>query len=238
MPSQKILEAKKQVVSSYVSDFREAVSFVFADARGLTVAEDTELRANLRKGNVKYKVIKNTTSRFVFKELQVEGLDEVLQGPTAIAYSTEDVIQPAKLLSDFSKKHEKLEIKSGILEGKVLSVSEVKELAKIPGRDVLYTQIAYGLNGPITKLAMLLDALRVKLEESGEIAPSSPAAEVPAAESDETQPTAADEAPAAPAESEAPAEATNPEVPAAETDEKTSGDVPEAAAQETDQTAE
>ena len=179
MPSQKILEKKKQGVSSLVGDFKEAVSFVFVDARGLTVLEDTEMRADLRKNNVKYQVIKNTTSKFVFDNLGIQGLEEVFKGPTAIAYSTEDVIVSAKVLYDYAKKYEKLEIKSGVLDGKVISANEVNALAKIPGKDVLYTQIAYGLNGPITKLAMLLDALRVKLEEGGEAAP---AAEAPAVE--------------------------------------------------------
>jgi len=178
MPSQKILEAKKQVVSSYVSEFKEALSFVFADSRGLTVEEDTELRNELRKNNVKYQVVKNTTSRFVFQELQIEGLEEILKGPTAIAYSKEDAIASAKIVEKFAEKFENLEIKSGVMDGKVISADEVKTLAKIPAKEVLYTQIACGFNSPITKLAMLLDALRIKLESEGEIAPSEPVAEV------------------------------------------------------------
>ena len=172
MPSQKILEKKQEIVSSLVEDFKDAVSFVFVDARGLTVSQDTQMRADLRKSEVKYQVIKNTTSKFVFDALEISGLEEVLKGPTAIAYSKKDIVLPAKVLSDFAKKYDKLDVKSGILEGKVISADDVKALAKIPGRDVLYTQIAYGLNGPITKLAMLLDALRVKLE-SGDAAEES-----------------------------------------------------------------
>ena len=170
MPSQKILKQKKELVSSLVSDFKDAVSFVFVDARGVTVLQDTEMRAELRKNNVKYQVIKNTTSKFVFDEMKIEGLEETLKGPTAIAYSNEDVIAPAKILCKFAKNIDKLEIKTGVLEGKVISKEEVNDLAKIPGKEVLYAQIAFGLNSPITKLAQLLDAVRVKMEENdGEV---------------------------------------------------------------------
>lgn len=219
MPSQKILEAKKKEVSEFVSEFEKAISFVFADARGLTVLEDTELRSNLRKNNVKYQVIKNTTSRFVFQQLKVEGLEEVLKGPTAIAYSTEDVVLPAKVIQEHADKFPNLEIKSGIMEGKVISTDEVKELAKIPGKEVLYTQIACGLNSPITKLAMLLDALRVKLEEGGEISPSTEEDKVSAAEEKPAEQAPAAETPvaeAAPADGEAPAPAVEEAAPAAE----------------------
>lgn len=184
MPSQKILEQKKEVVSSLVSDFKDAVSFVFVDARGITVLQDTEMRAELRKNNVKYQVIKNTTSRFVFDEMKIEGLEETLKGPTAIAYSNEDIIAPAKILSKFAKDFEKLEIKKGVLEGKVISKEEVSSLAKIPGKEVLYAQIAFGLNSPITKLAQLLDAVRVKMEENGG---ESPPVATPSAEEQATQ---------------------------------------------------
>jgi len=167
MPSQKILEAKKKVVAALAADFKDAKSFVFADARGLTVLQDTEMRADLRKNGVKYQVIKNTTSKIIFKELGVEGLEEVFKGPTAIAYSTEDMIVPAKMMKQYADKYEKLTLKGGVLEGKAMSVADVNALASIPSKDVLYGQVVYTLISPVTKLAMLLKAVAEKAEEAG-----------------------------------------------------------------------
>ncbi len=169
MPSQKILDAKKKMVAELVSDYRNAKSFVFADARGLKVSTDTEMRADLRKNNVSYKVIKNTTATLIFKELGIKGLEDILKGPTAIAYSTEDAIVPAKILKQYADKFDKLNLKGGVIEGKVASAEEVKVLAKIPGKEVLYGQIAYGLLFPMTKLAMLLKAAAEKIESEGPI---------------------------------------------------------------------
>lgn len=167
MPSKKILEAKQQAVASLVADFKEAKSFVFADARGLTVLKDTEMRAELRKNNVHYQVLKNTTLKIVFKELGIDGLDEVFKGPTAVAYSTEDMIAPAKFMKQFADKNDKLDIKGGILEGATISVEEVNALASIPSREVMYGQVCYALISPVTKLAMLLKAIAEKAEAVG-----------------------------------------------------------------------
>lgn len=169
MPSQKILDAKKKMVAELVSDYQKAKSFVFADARGLKVSTDTEMRADLRKNNVSYKVIKNTTATLIFKELGIKGLEDILKGPTAIAYSTEDAIIPAKILKQYADKFDKLNLKGGVIEGKAASAEEVKILARIPGKEVLYGQIAYGLLFPMTKLAMLLKAAAEKVQEEGPI---------------------------------------------------------------------
>ena len=120
MPSEKILAAKKQVVADLVASCKDSASFVFVAARGLTVLQDTEMRSELRKNNVTYKVVKNTTLRLVFKELGIEGLDDMLVGPTAVAYS-DDIIAPAKVLANYAEKIAVLEIKGGIIEGKALS---------------------------------------------------------------------------------------------------------------------
>ena len=164
MPSKKILEAKQQVVASLVAEYKEAKSFVFADARGLTVLKDTEMRADLRKNEIRYQVLKNTTSKLVFKEL---GIDEMFKGPTAIAYSTEDMIAPAKFMKKYADKYDKLNLKGGILEGATISVEDVNALASIPSKEVLYGQIVYGLISPVTKLAMLLNAIVEKAEAAG-----------------------------------------------------------------------
>ena len=197
MPSEKILAAKQQRVEDLVSELKGATTYVFVATRGLTVAQDTEMRSELRKAGVKFEVIKNTVLRRVFAELGFEGLDEVFEGPTAVGYS-DDIIAPAKVLAKFSEDFEPMEIKGGIIDGKVATVAEIVALSKVPDPTTLQTQVAYSLLFPFTKLAMLVKAVaEKKQEEGGEAAPvAAPAAE-----------TAAVEAPAeAPAEEAAPAE--------------------------------
>ena len=197
MPSEKILAAKQQRVEELVSELKGATTYVFVATRGLTVAQDTEMRSELRKAGVKFEVIKNTVLRRVFAELGFEGLDELFQGPTAVGYS-EDIIAPAKILAKYSEDFEPMEIKGGIIDGKVATVAEIVALSKVPDPTTLQTQVAYSLLFPFTKLAMLVKAVaEKKQEEGGEAAPvAAPAAE-----------TAAVEAPAeAPAEEAAPAE--------------------------------
>lgn len=193
MPSEKILAAKQQRVEDLVSELKGATTYVFVATRGLTVAQDTEMRSELRKAGVKFAVIKNTVLRRVFAELGFEGLDELFQGPTAVGYS-EDIIAPAKVLAKYSEDFEPMEIKGGIIDGKVATVAEIVALSKVPDPATLQTQVAYSLLFPFTKLAMLVKAVaEKKQEEGGEAAPATE--------------TAAVEAPAeAPAEETAPAE--------------------------------
>ena len=196
MPSEKILAAKQQRVEELVSELKGATTYVFVATRGLTVAQDTEMRSELRKAGVKFGVIKNTVLRRVFAELGFEGLDEVFEGPTAVGYS-DDIIAPAKVLAKFSEDFEPMEIKGGIIDGKVATIAEIVALSKVPDPTTLQTQVAYSLLFPFTKLAMLVKAVaEKKQEEGGEAAPvAAPAAEEVKAEA---------EAPAA--EAEAPAE--------------------------------
>ncbi|MBQ6270604.1 MAG: 50S ribosomal protein L10 [Clostridiales bacterium] len=198
MPSEKILEAKKKIVADLVASYKEAQSFVFVDARGLTVEQDTALRTEMRKNGVSYKVVKNTTLNLVFKELGIEGLDEMFKGPTAVAYSTEDMMAPAKVSKKFADDFEKLSIKGGIIEGKVATVAEVEALAAVPSKDVLLSQIVYALLFPITKLAMLTKATAEKLEAEGGVAAAPAAEETPAeeAKAEEAAPAAEEAAPA------------------------------------------
>lgn len=181
MPSEKILEAKKKIVADMVASYKEAQSFVFVDARGLTVEQDTALRSEMRKNGVCYKVVKNTTLNLVFKELGFEGLDDMFKGPTAVAFSTEDLIAPAKVAKKFADDFEQLSIKGGIIEGKLATVAEVEALAAVPSKDVLLSQIVYALLFPITKLAMLTKATAEKLQEEGGVSAEAPA-EAPAEE--------------------------------------------------------
>ena len=181
MPSEKILAAKQQRVEDLSSALKGATTYVFVATRGLTVAQDTEMRAELRKAGVKFEVIKNTVLRRVFAELGFEGLDEVFKGPTAVGYS-DDLIAPAKILAKYSKDIEPMEIKGGIIDGKVSSVDEVIALSQVPEPETLQTQVAYALLFPFTKLAMLVKAVAEKKEEGGEAPAAAPAeAEAPAA---------------------------------------------------------
>lgn len=199
MPSEKILAAKKQVVADLVEAYKGAATFVFVSARGLTVEQDTNMRNELRKNEVKYQVVKNTTLRLVFKELGIEGLDDIFAGPTAVAYS-DNLITPAKIIAKFADEYEVLTIKGGAIEGKAASVDEIVALSKVPDKEVLYGQVVYGLLFPFTKLAMLIKAVAEKAEENGGAAPV-----VEAAAEEATAEAATEEAPAA---EEAPAEET------------------------------
>lgn len=164
MPSQKVLEAKREVVAGLSNEFKQAQSIVFADYRGLTVEQDTAMRTALRKAGVKYQVVKNTLSSRALKDTGIEGLDELLKGPTAIAYSTKDVVVAAKVVKEFADKFDKLTIKGGVLEGKAIQAADVVQLAKIPSKEVLYGQVVFGLIAPIASLAIILNAVREKLE--------------------------------------------------------------------------
>ena len=197
MPSEKILASKQQNVAELAEAMKGAACYVFVSTRGLTVEQDTKLRAELRGAGVKFKVIKNTTLKRVFKEIGIDGVDSLFEGPTAVGYSDE-ITAPAKILAKYAEDIEPMEIKGGIIDGKVASVAEVIALSKVPDVDTLRTQVAYSLLFPFTKLAMLVKAVaEKKQEEGGEAAPVAAPAEAPAAE----------EAPAeAPVEAAAPAE--------------------------------
>ena len=211
MPSEKVLEAKKAQVAEVIDVLKEAQTGVLVDYRGLTVEEDTALRTKLREANVKYFVMKNTLLLRAAKEVGLEALEEALHGPTAIAVSSEDAVAPAKVLADFAKENEKLEIKSGFMDGAVMSLDEIKTLAATPNMDTLIAKMMGSLNSPISSLARLLATIADGGVEIADLiakkeAEAAPAEEAPAVEE------AAAEAPAeeAPAE-EAPAETADAE---------------------------
>lgn len=159
MPSTKVLEAKKQIVEGLKETMQSAVSGVFVDYCGLTVEQDTDLRNKLRAANVDYKVVKNTLVRFAAKEIGFDELDPILNGPTAMAVSMTDEVTPAKVLADFAKEHEELELKSGFLDGKVISLEDLKQLAATPNRDTLLAKLLGSLNAPASNLVRTLQAL-------------------------------------------------------------------------------
>lgn len=167
MPSEKVLESKKAVVAELVERLKGAQAGVLADYRGLTVAQDTELRAKLREAGVEYTIVKNTLTRFAANEVGLGELDPILHGPTALATSTDDVVAPAKVLVEFAKNNEQLEIKAGFVDGKVIDVSEVKVYASIPNKETLISKMMGSLQAPIGNLVRTLDAI-AKKDESAE----------------------------------------------------------------------
>ncbi len=167
MPSKKILEQKVKIVSNLTAEFKQAQSIVFAEYRGLTVAQDTAMRAAMRKAGVKYQVIKNTQSLRALKDMGVEGLEEILKGPIAVAYSKNDVTATAKIVKEYADKFDKFNIKGGVLDGKMIDVDQVQSLAAIPSIEVLYGQVVFSLMAPISGLAMILNAVKEKCESAG-----------------------------------------------------------------------
>jgi large subunit ribosomal protein L10 len=157
MPSAKILESKKQDVLELTNKLKNATAIMLADYRGLTVEQDTELRNAFRAANVEYRVVKNSLTRFAAKEIGIEGIDEYLSGPTSMAISLIDPVAPAKILAEFAKKYTNLEIKAGVLEGKVIDLNTVKELADLPSKEELVGKVLGSLNAPITGFVTVLN---------------------------------------------------------------------------------
>ncbi len=193
MPSEKILLSKQNQVAELAEELKGATTIVVADHRGLTVAQDTELRTALRKEGITYKVVKNTILTRATADAGLENMDELFKGPSAIAFS-EDPIAAAKVMHDFQKKFDKLEIKGGAMEGKVTDLAALKALASIPPVEVLYAQVVGGLVSPISGLAMIIDAIRQKVEEEGAETAAAVVAPVEEAAAEETVSEAGSEA--------------------------------------------
>ncbi|MEA3319831.1 MULTISPECIES: 50S ribosomal protein L10 [Bacillaceae] len=163
----KAVEVKKQAVGEIADKFKGSVSTIVVDYRGLNVSEVTELRKQLREAGVEFKVYKNSLTRRAAEAADINGLNDALTGPNAIAFSTEDVVAPAKILNDFAKKHEALEIKAGVIEGNVATVEEVKALAELPSREGLLSMLLSVLQAPIRNLALVTKAVADQKEEQG-----------------------------------------------------------------------
>ncbi|WP_069651090.1 50S ribosomal protein L10 [Caloranaerobacter ferrireducens] len=157
------IEQKKQIVQEIKDKIDRAQAVVLVDYRGLNVEEVNELRKKYREAGVEYKVYKNTLMRFAFKDAGLEEFNNYLTGPNAIAFSYDDPVSAAKVTSEFAKEHDKLEIKAGVVDGEVIDVNRVKELANLPSREVLIAQVLGGLNGPITGFANVLQGTIRKL---------------------------------------------------------------------------
>ena len=157
--SEAIIAKKAQQVAEVAEQFKNASSVVVVDYLGITVEEATNLRAELRKAGVQFAVIKNSILSRAAKEAGLEGMDDIFKGPSAVAFSNDDVVAPAKILADFAKKVEALEIKAGVIEGKVSSKEEIEALAKLPNREGLLSMLLSVLQAPVRNTALAFKAV-------------------------------------------------------------------------------
>lgn len=165
MPSEKVLEQKKQAVAKLADTLKESCAGVLVDYKGITVADDTVLRKELRDANIKYTVVKNTLLGLAFKEAELQGLEQVLTGTTAIATSPDDYAAAARILAKFADKHKNFSIKAGFIDGKSISVDMVRNLAKLPSREVLLATVCNVFNAPIAAFARAIQAVADKKSE-------------------------------------------------------------------------
>lgn len=171
------LEAKKQTVEEIAQNFKESDAAVVVDYRGLDVAEITALRKELRDNDITYKVYKNTLARRALEDVELTELSDLLVGPTAIAFGKEDVVAPAKILYGFAKDHDALEVKGGVIDGKVTPVEDLEELSKLPDYNGLVSMLLSVLQAPIRNLAYVTKAVAEEKEASGEGTEEAPAEE-------------------------------------------------------------
>jgi len=167
MPNAKVLESKKAVVDALTSKVKEASSVVFVDYKGITVAQDTELRKQFREAGVDYAVVKNTLTRFAAKDAGYD-FSEVLNGTTAMASTTGDPIAPARIVCEFAKKNKlkTLAIKGGVVEGSVLSADQLNGFGELPSKNALVASVLGTFLAPISSLAFVLDQIRMQKDGS------------------------------------------------------------------------
>ena len=186
------VELKKPIVEEISASIKDAQSVVLVDYRGLTVEQDTELRKQLREANITYKVYKNTMMNFAFKGTDFEALAPYLEGPSAVAISTEDATAPARVLCKFAKTAEALEVKGGVVEGIAYDAKGIENISKIPSREELLSKLLGSIQSPITNFARVMNQLAEKGGASACEAPAAPAEETPAAEAAEAEAPAAE----------------------------------------------
>ena len=163
--SEAIIAKKAEQVEAVAEKMKAAASIVVVDARGLTVEQDTVLRRELRGSEVEYKVIKNSILRRAAEKAGLEDLASVFVGPSAVAFSNEDVIAPAKVISEFAKTAEALEIKGGVVDGKFTSVEEVNALASLPNKEGMLSMLLSVLQAPVRNVAYAVKAVAEKEED-------------------------------------------------------------------------
>ena len=168
MASEKNINLKKEQVSDLASKIKEAKLVLLTDYRGINVDEVTSLRNDLRNAKAEYKVIKNNITRRALAEAGIEGLEDKLEGPTAVVMTSEDYLEPAKAIYNFTKDHDFYKIKGGVVEGKVMTAEEIITLAKLPSKETLISMLAGALLGNVSKLAVALGEVAKQKEATAE----------------------------------------------------------------------
>ena len=166
LASEKVLKQKEEIVNNLAAELKEATLVLLVDYRGITVEDVTKLRKDVREANAEYKVIKNNIIKRALNENGENGLDSLLEGPTALITSKEDYLAPTKAIYNFAKNNDFYKIKGGIIEGKVMTAEEIITIAKLPSRQELLAKLAGALLGNITKLAVALDQVRAQKENA------------------------------------------------------------------------
>ncbi len=172
MPSEKVLEQKKQIVAGLTDTLKGACAGVVVDYKGTNVADDTALRKELREAGIKYAVVKNTLLGLAAKEAELSGLCEVLEGTTAIATSEDDYVAAARILCKFADTHKNFTVKSGFLDSDIIDIDKVTSLAKLPTREILLATVCNVFNAPIASFARAIQAI---VDKQGEPAPAAEA---------------------------------------------------------------
>jgi len=167
MANANVIAQKEQLVSELAGKFRDNSCAIVADYRGLNVAQVTQLRKTLREAGIEFAVLKNSMLRRATEKTELTDLDQYLTGPTAIAFSKDDVVSPAKILTEFAKKNDKLEVKGGVVEGKVVDFAQIKALADLPSREGLLSMLLSVLQAPVRNFALAVKAVSEKQEGAG-----------------------------------------------------------------------
>ena len=153
------VELKQPIVEEISASIKDAQSVVLVDYRGLTVEQDTELRNKMREAGVEYRVLKNTMIKRALHELEIDSIDNILEGPTAVAFGYEDAVAPAKVLAEFVKANKAAEIKGGLLENKAMDLNQINYLAELPSKDVLIAKLLGSMNAPISNFVGVLSGV-------------------------------------------------------------------------------
>lgn len=165
MSKASVLARKEELVNDITKKFQDAQAVIVVDYRGLTVGEVTDLRKQLRDAGIEMRVLKNTMLRRAAEAAGLEGMEDIFKGPTAVAFSNEEVVAPAKIMAEFAKTAENLEIKGGVLEGKVASVEEINQIATLPSREGLLSMLLSVLQAPVRNTALAVKAVATQKEE-------------------------------------------------------------------------
>lgn len=164
MASETVIKQKEEIVNALAERMKNAKVIILTDYRGINVADVTKLRADLRKVEAEYKVIKNNVVKRALEKNGENGLDELLSGPTAVMMGDGEYLEPAKVLYNFAKNNDFYKIKGGIIDGKVMTAEEIITLAKLPSKQELLSKLAGCLLANISKLAVALDQVRAQKE--------------------------------------------------------------------------